>query len=198
MDLDIVLPKSHARLFQKMAAAEGFGKEREASPGTAGSGKVIIYKTSQRVPVGLDLFVDSVHSRTTGSEYSFDYLSKNSEIREIRGRSLEARASARVPDREMLIALKMSSLRRQDMRDILVICHERPMAERVAEHLKGWRQDVLRHCLNELSSYVESLDSSSFRSVFAASPQVLNRNISNSKYLLAKLFKALSEIIPPT
>ena len=65
--------------------------------------------------------VNSVKSRQNGYPYTFNYIFKNSEIREIIGWHPYSKVQTRTADREMLIALKINSIRSADKKDIIML-----------------------------------------------------------------------------
>jgi hypothetical protein len=128
-----------------------------------------------------------VRSRETKSAYPFSYLFDNSEVREIRGRGLGARARARVADREMLLALKANAMRDQDMRDILALCFQEPSLSKVVADLERCPRKEISENLERLDVYTSTIDPQSFRSVFGTTEDVVKRSIANCRALLAGL-----------
>ena len=67
------------------------------------------------LPVTADLLVGSLVCKATGASWSYDYIRRHSIVAEVSVR-------CRVPERELLIALKIRSRRRADLRDIAYFC----------------------------------------------------------------------------
>ena len=191
VDLDIVLPLGELSFFRKFAGKLGFKLEREHDVGQTHDGRSVVYGKQVGVRVGLDLMVNSVCSRQTKFAYPFLYLFENSEVREIRGRGLEARARARVASREMLLALKANSIRDQDMRDILALCFQEPLLSDVVAHLEKCPRERIGENLERLDVYLSTLDPSSFQGTFGTSEAVLKRSIVNCRGLLTRMQKSL-------
>jgi hypothetical protein len=187
VDLDIAIPQGELSFFQSFAGKRGFKLEREFDVERLYHGRSVIYGKQIGVRVGLDLFVNSLCSRETKFAYPFSYLFDNSEIREIRGRGLGARASARVADREMLFALKANSMRDQDMRDILALCFQEPSVSKIVAHLEECPRKAITENLERLDVYTSTIDPQSFRSVFGTTEEVVKRSIANCRALLAGL-----------
>jgi hypothetical protein len=187
VDLDIAVPQEELAFFQSFAGKRGFKLERELDVEQLYHGRLVIYGKQIGVRVGLDLFVNSVRSRETKSAYPFSYLFDNSEVREIRGRGLGARARARVADREMLLALKANAMRDQDMRDILALCFQQPSLSKVVAHLERCPRKEITENLERLDVYTSTIDPQSFRSVFGTTEDVVKRSIANCRALLAGL-----------
>jgi hypothetical protein len=191
VDLDIVLPLGELSFFRKFAKKLGFKFEREHSAEQTHDGRSLVYGKQVGVRVGLDLMVDSVCSRQTKFAYPFPYLFENSEVREIRGRGLEARARARVASREMLLALKANSIRDQDMRDILALCFQEPLLSGVVAHLEKCPREKIGENLERLDVYLSTLDPHSFQGTFGTSETILKRSIVNCRKLLVEVRRSL-------
>jgi len=187
VDLDIAIPQGELSFFQSFAGKRGFKLEREFDVERIYHGKSITYGKRIGVRVGLDLFVNSVSSRETKFAYPFSSLFDNSEIREIRGRGLGARASARVADREMLLALKANAMRDQDMRDILALCFQAPSLSKVVAHLERCPRKDITENLERLDVYTSTIDPQSFRSVFGMTEEVVKRSIATCRALSSGL-----------
>src|SRR3989338_8478422 len=117
VDLDIVVPASEISIIKALLVKMGFSKTEERSGfDKVYSGRFERYNISAELPAAVDLLVNSITSRQTGFSYSFDYLLRNSEIREIRGWNQSLKSRNRVADREMLLALKINSMSMADKR----------------------------------------------------------------------------------
>lgn len=89
------------------------------------------------LPVSVDLLVGMLQIRKIDAAYSFDYIWKNWEIRTVTGFGVKASAEARVAEREMLMALKINSMRMGDQRDIIALYSGDVDTGKVAKHLIG-------------------------------------------------------------
>lgn len=194
VDLDIVLPEKELSFFQELSKSLGFkptqGRE-EIESQYGGRSENLVKDIG--VKVGIDLLVNSVHSRQTGYAYSFQYLLANSEMREIRGRGLQARATARVADKEMLIALKAQPMRPQDMGDIIALCYERPNDADVITHLQKCPQKKILENMEMLQTYVEKPKTDSVRGAFSFGPREFDQCIRHCRNLISIVNKGLSE-----
>ncbi len=191
VDLDIVLPLGELSFFRRFAERLGFKLEGEHDVEQTYRGRSVVYGKQVGVRVGLDLLVNSVYSRQTRFAYPFPYLFENSEVREIRGRGLEAKARARVASREMLLALKANSMRDQDMRDILALCFQEPLLADVAAHLEKCPREKISENLERLDVYLSALDPRSFQGIFGTSEMVLKRSVVNCRKLLVEVRRSL-------
>ena len=91
-----------------------------------------------------------VQSRQTNTFYSFNYLSKNSELREVVGSSFDLVMRARVVNREMFIALKVNSMRLADQRDIIALCEGKIDIGRLVGHLKRCPKHIIANNIESL------------------------------------------------
>lgn len=88
--------------------------------------------------------------------YSFDYVWKNSEIRRITGFGIRDWIDGRVADREMLVALKVNSMRMADQRDIIALCSGDVDTAKTVTHLRrAPREKILFH-IQRLMDFLEN------------------------------------------
>jgi len=134
-----------------------------------------------------------VQSRQTNSAYSFGYLFKNSEIRNIIGYSQDLAVRARVADREMLIALKANSMRLPDQRDIIALCNGEVNVKKIVKHLKRCPKDVIKGSISKLLATIEDpKQKDSIKGVFELSDKIYERVISKTEEIFTKLEEVLS------
>jgi hypothetical protein len=193
VDLDIVIPGEEVKFFRKLIKDQGFifGKEKSDFDDTYG-GKYEKYIKEERLPVSVDLLINSVLARQTNYSYSFKYLFKHSEAREIRGWHPDAKVTVRVPKKEMLIALKMNSMRMADKRDIIMLCYEESDADMIIRHLKNCPRDRIMDNLNELLVLVGSRDhDNSIKGVFSLSDDVLKRAVGRCEKVMGEVLEMM-------
>src|SRR3989338_8698966 len=112
VDLDLVIQESEINTIKHILESRGFSKTEELSGfDQVYSGKFERYKISSQLPVAVDLLINAIKSRQTNFSYSFDYLMKNSEVREVRGWAQGLKSLNRIVDKELLLALKINSMR---------------------------------------------------------------------------------------
>jgi hypothetical protein len=191
VDLDIVLPVKELSFFRGLAERLSFKLEGEHDVEQLYDGRSVVYGKQVGVRVSLDLLVNSVYSRQTKFAFPFPYLFENSEVREIRGRGLEAKARARVASREMLLALKANSMRDQDMRDILALCSQEPLFGNVFAHLENSPREKIGENLEKLDAYLSTLDPRAFQGTFGTSEVVLKHSIVNCRKLVVEVRRGL-------
>ena len=156
------------------------------------SGEYKRYVKKGKLPTSVDLMVNSVKSRQTGYAYSFNYIFKNSEIREIRGWHPDSKVQTRAADREMLIALKINSMRTADKRDIIMLCYEKPDVDKIILHLKKCPKDIVLKHLNELNELFDPKHKDSIKGVFSLSDKILEIAIKNTKKMVVIITKKLT------
>lgn len=189
VDLDLVISEQSEKEFKQALEGKGFMplKPKAEAPKDIYGGWFIRFEKAD-VKASVDLLVNSVISRQTGSSYSFDYLRENSEIREVAGFSSSLKARARVADREMLIALKANSMRLADMRDIVALCNGEVDVEKVLEHLKRCPRRVL---LKNIDGFMKTLGSreyqDSLKGVFMISDKVYERATERTRTMFGKI-----------
>ncbi len=155
-DLDIVIPEAELKFFEELLGERIFtlASERKNLDEVYG-GEFKSYGKRTELPVSVDLLINSIKSRQTGASYAFQYLLKSSEIRTVNGWHPSSKASVRVADREMLIALKINSMRLTDKRDVIMLCYEKHDTERIIEHLKRCPKEIIEKHLHELAALME-------------------------------------------
>jgi len=162
VDLDVVIDEKDLEAFTRILEEKGFSRhvERGGFNEVYGGKFVSHAKKIDDLPVTVDLFVGSLVCRTTEASWSYEYIKRYSIETEVTGIELSARC--RIPERELLIALKIHSGRRADLRDVIVLM-ERVDIDKLIRHLKRGDLKKLRthidHMLEMLrdSKLVDSL-----------------------------------------
>lgn len=193
VDLDIVIPEKEAEFFRGLLHRQGFVLTEEKTDfDKTHSGRFEKYRKNGRLAVSVDLLINSVQARQTNYSYSFNYVYRNSEFREIMGWHPGMKVKARVANKEMLIALKINSMRSADKRDIIMLCYEKPEVDRVIKHLEKCPRDIiLRHVRILREVLVEPKYSDAIKGVFSISEDVLKRAKTNCLNVLEKIEERL-------
>ena len=135
VDCDIVIPK--AKLVEIKSVLKNCEYEREVEKtgfdGTYAGEFVRYRKKVGGLPVTFDLLVGSLVCRTTSGAWSFEYIKKHSAENTIWG--IENTVKCRIPEKELMIAFKIHSARRTDVRDIVMLM-ENSDAGKVLTHLR--------------------------------------------------------------
>jgi hypothetical protein len=195
VDLDVVIHEKELGFFRDLIKKQGFVLTREkADFDSTYSGRFEKYKKDGKLPVSVDLLVGSIQARQTDYAYSFSYVSRNSETREIRGWHPGVKAEAKVAKKEMLIALKTNSMRKADKRDIIMLCHDEPDTKNIIIHLKKCPQEKILHHIKDLKETLEDPNyPDALKGVFSITDNVLARAKANC----LKVFEEIEEGMTP-
>jgi len=178
VDLDIVIPEHEVSFFKKLISDNGYkftiGKEDLAY-----SGK---FERYEKDLVSIDLLISGVQSRQTGYNYPFQYIFKNSQFRETSGWNQTNKAKVRIAKKEMLIALKIHSMRMADKRDIIMLCYEMPDIEDIITHLKNSpKKKIIEHINELLVTLNDDKLKDSLKGVYSIDDKLYKRTIENCK-----------------
>ena len=191
VDCDIVVQKKDLEKLEPVLEEADFIKHIEkAGFDEIYGGEFISYKKDvDKLPVTVDLLVGALVCRATEAAWSFDYIKEHSVMATISG--IEASVSCRIPEKELLIALKVHSARRADIRDIVML-EENADLERTLKHLKRGKAKALREQINGV---IKALDDpnlvDSIKGVFGISVDV-RRQIENTRNDLRMIGKKVS------
>jgi len=195
VDLDLVVKGRDAQKFATALKSQGFQLVKDAGEFSKFyKGRIMRFeKKVDFLPVSCDLFVNMVQSRQTDAAYSFDYLWGNSEIRRLIGSGARDSAEVRAANREMLMALKINSMRTADQRDIIALSNGPIDAARVIAHLRrAPRDSIVRH-LDMITATLEKPESKdSIKVVFGISDRVYERMMGKASREIAYIKKEIS------
>jgi hypothetical protein len=184
VDLDIVVKESDLIEFESLLKKEGLTISYEKSVALLyGENFKRFGKKINNLPVDVDLLINGLVSRTTNASWSFDIIEKNSQKKRLD--SLELL----IPDKELLLAMKIHSGRLSDVRDVVALmpCNE--------DKLKGFllRGDInkLKEIIKRQLLFVEKPQfDDSFKGIFGI--QAYDKEqVESTKTLFSKLLKEL-------
>jgi len=190
VDCDMVVPKRELKKFEEVLEEEGFEKHIvKTGFDEIYEGEFVSYrKEVNGLPVTVDLLVGSLVCRATGAAWSFDYVRKNSIEANIAG--IEASASCRIPEKELLIAFKIHSARRADIRDIIML-REGADLEKVLKHLRRGRTEAVKDQVNKIIEALEDKNLvDSLKGVFTLTVDV-ERQIESTRKFIDAILKNL-------
>jgi hypothetical protein len=188
IDLDFVIQETNLSFFHQLMTQEGFSKSKEKSD-LAYSDKFERYEQDL---VSIDLLINTVESRQTGYSYPFSYVYSNSEIRQVSGWDPLHKARVKVATREMLIALKIHSLRDADKRDIIMLCYQMPDMSALVKHLRNGPKIILLEHIRELKSVLDDQHlKDSLKGVYSIDDRVFKKTIKNCQRVLEELISKL-------
>ena len=149
VDLDIVIDERDLDAFTKILKERGFERQAERTGfDRVYGGRFVSYiKKIDGLPVTANLLVGSLVCRATDASWSYEYIKRHSIVAEVAGIELSARC--RIPEKELLLALKIHSGRRADLRDVVVLM-EKTNIEKVIKHLKREDLEKLRIQINRM------------------------------------------------
>ncbi len=120
VDCDIVIPEKETKTLEKILTREGYSKKKETNlKGIHGAKTAKYFKSIEGKRVAVDLYVNSVLSRDTLGEWSYESILKNSLETNVVG--ISDSTIALVPKKELLIAMKLHASREPDLRDIVML-----------------------------------------------------------------------------
>lgn len=188
IDLDVVIPETNLSFFHQFMSQEGFSKSKEKSD-LAYSGK---FERHEKGLVNIDLLINAVQSRQTGYSYPFSYVYSNSELRQVSGWDPFHKARVKVASREMLIALKIHSLRDADKRDIIMLCYQMPDVPALVTHLRNGPKSILLEHIHEIESVLDDQHlKDSLKGVYSVDNRVFEKTIKNCQRVLEEISSQL-------
>ena len=154
VDCDIVILKREIGKTEAVLKKHGFELDIEKTGfDETYSGEFVRYKKKVGgLPVTFDLLVGSLVCRNTGASWSFEYIKKHAVEAAITG--IEKFANCRVPEKELMIAFKIHSARRTDVRDVIMMLENSDL-DKVVTHLKRGNAETLK---TQISHIMEMLN----------------------------------------
>ncbi len=119
VDADIVIKSEDLPKFEGILRKTGFKKTITKELENVYSSKFIRYEKDW---ANVDILIDALASRTTDASFSFNLIFDNSIKKKITG--IEKEIFARIPIKELLIAMKIHSGRLTDFRDIAALARD--------------------------------------------------------------------------
>ena len=184
VDLDIVIKEDDLIKFEELLLKEGFsiGYEKEITL-LYGENFKRFRKKMNDLPVDVDLLINGLVSRTTDATWSFENIDKNSQKRKLD--DLEFL----IPDRELLLSMKIHSGRLSDVRDIIVLmpCDK----DKLKEFLLRGNLNNLKASIKKQASFIEKPQfDDSFKGIFGI--QAYNpKEIESAKKLFIDLLREI-------
>lgn len=186
VDCDMVISKKKLEKVQRILIERGYIKriEKTGFDEIYGGDFESHVKKVGGLPVTADLLIGSLASRQTDASWSFDYISENSVDATITGTELSV--TARIPGKELLIAMKIHSGRKADIRDIIMLGREADW-DLVKTHTKRGCIERLKQRIKEIIVALgdENL-TPSMKGVFSLKREVIN-DIAYTKEMLQKV-----------
>lgn len=190
VDCDIVISKKERVKTEAILKRHGFGMNGEKTGfDETYAGAFVSYKKKVgELPVTFDLLVGSIVCRTTGAAWSFDYIEGHSVEAAITG--IETLANCRVPEKELMIAFKIHSARKTDVRDIIMMMENSDL-DKILTHLRRGQEELLK---TQMSKIMEMLNDvklvDSLKGVFTLNVDV-RKQIEDTRKNMENLLKKL-------
>lgn len=163
VDADIVIKKEDQEKFEKILKEKKFKQQQSRILENIYDSEFMRYEKKDPA-VSVDLLINGLVSRTTDASFSFDLISKDSQKRKIIG--IEKEIEARIPSKELLIAMKLHSGRLTDIRDIAALAKNTDLEKIKKLILKG-NLEIVRKNLKELKETIKDKNFiDSFKGVF--------------------------------
>jgi hypothetical protein len=179
VDCDLVVQKNHIEKFRKILEDDNWKRhvEKKDFDQTYGGWFESFEKKIDGLPITIDLLIGSIVCRNTNASWSFEYVKRHSTIANISG--IELRTECRVPEKELLVAMKIHSARKADIRDVIML--KDSDWEKVLKHSKRGDVKILK---DQITRIVKSLENKSLvdslKGVFTLTEDV-NRDIEQTK-----------------
>src|SRR3989344_4002039 len=161
IDADVVIKSRDLGKFEAIVKKEDFKKTREKELENIYSSKFVRY---EKDTASVDFLIDAVAARATGASFSYNLLADNATQKKIIG--IEKEISAKVPTKELIIAMKVHSGRLTDFRDIAALAKDTSLTE-IEKFLFIVDKKALNDLLKKLASVVKDKNFvNSFKGVF--------------------------------
>lgn len=159
VDIDAVAPAQALPEYRAVLTDHGYEQIADAGTSALYQGRTVRFEKDVGNPVKFDLMLDSLGCRQTGAEWSFRYLHQHSQ--EVPLETIRP-VTARIPERELLFALKLHSGRRADARDLIALASGVSF-HRVEKHLHRGPPEKLQA---QIEMALRRLESDGFEDAF--------------------------------
>lgn len=161
VDADIVISSLNLSKFEDILRKNGFKKIIAKGLENIYSSKFIRYEKEQ---ASIDILIDALASRSTNASFSYNLIFENSIKRKIIG--IEKEIYAIIPNKELLIVMKIHSGRLTDFRDIAALAKDTNL-ELIRKFLFIGNLKEVNENLQKLNSAVNDKNfANSFKGVF--------------------------------
>jgi hypothetical protein len=158
-DVDLVIPETAVDDYASFLLDRDYERTGEHDTSGIYEGRFIQYSKDVGNPVSIELMVNALRCRQTDAEWSYRYLDQHAQPVTV-GRTLSV--DTRIPERELLLAIKLHSGRFTDARDVVAAAADADF-DRVETHLHRGDPEALAE---QLASISEQLTDESFADSF--------------------------------
>jgi len=154
-DVDLVVPEDAVEDYESYLQDQDYDRTSEYDTNGIYEGQFIQYSKDVGNPVSIELMVNALRCRQTEAEWSYRYLDQHAQSVTI-GRTQSVHT--RIPERELLLAIKLHSGRFTDARDVVAAADDADF-DRIEKHLHRGEPDALAEQLRTID---EQLTDESF------------------------------------
>ena len=172
VDADIAIKKEDYEKVRKILEENKYEKITAKQLENIYSTKFERYEKKIELPVNVDLLIGGMGVRQTNAAFSFDFLNENSQKRKIIG--TEKEIVAKVPDKELLIAMKIHAGRLTDFRDVVALCQGIDINKIKIFLDHGDKHKIKKHCEWLKKALTDPNFIGSFKGVFVEKGAVPN------------------------
>lgn len=158
-EVDLVIPETALHEYNSFLTEQGYEQTGEYDTSALYEGRFIQYSNDVGNPVNVELLVNALRCRQTDAEWSYRYLEQHSQPATV-GRTLTV--ETRIPELELLLAIKLHSGRLTDVRDVISAATNADF-DRVETHL---HRGDLAALATQLNGVRDQLDEESFAGAF--------------------------------
>lgn len=185
VDVDIVIRKDDYGKSKNLLENNDYKKTMSKELENLYSTKFERYEKNVGLPVNVDLLIGGMGVRQTNAAFSFDFLNENSQPRKIIGTQREL--VTKVPDKELLIAMKIHAGRLTDLRDVVALCSGIDVTKIKSFLEHGDKNQIKKHCELLEQALADPNFIGSFKGVFAEKGKL--PNIEKIKELISILIR---------
>lgn len=163
VDADLVIQEPDLDQFIEILEHRGFEEVHDRQL-DAYRGRYLAYEKDKNLPVTIDLLVNSLQCRQTDATWSYKYFQHHSTRTSIDG--TEQSVTVRIPEKELLAAVKLHSGRLTDARDVVALAGNLD-DEKIDTHIDRGDTEKLRSVLEKIEETISSEDfADAFKGVF--------------------------------
>lgn len=163
IDADIVIKKEDLDGFKEILEKQGYHKTTSKKLENEYSSEFTRYE-KKNPKVCIDLLIGGMSARQTGASFSYEFLCQHSGLKTIEG--IQGSVKALVPEREVIVILKLHSGRLTDLRDVSAITYDLDL-EFIKTHLPRGDWKIIASNLRKLGALLEKPQfQDSFKGVF--------------------------------
>ena len=164
IDADLIIIEDDRMKFEVMLKKNKFFKTIVKDLDHVYAPQFIRYEIKGEFSVSVDLLIGGIGSRTTNASYSFNEVEKYSKKMPIIG--IEKEINVLVPEKEILIVLKLHSGRLTDFRDVAALCKDIDI-NLIRKFIWRGKSDTVKDNIKKLISLTDKKEFiDSFKGVF--------------------------------